>query len=76
MSGTIDVCDPTAHHRVTHLVLLGRTTSLIVTQWYVQRHVSIARRFIQVQAALNCVTSYVLLWLGIDFWSMRITIEL
>jgi hypothetical protein len=58
------------------MMLLGRTTSLIVTRWYVRRHVGIARRFIQVWAALKCVTPYFLLWLCIDFWSMRITKEL
>jgi hypothetical protein len=42
----------------------------------VQRHVGIARGFIQVRAALNCVTPYFLLWLGLDFWSMGITNEL
>jgi hypothetical protein len=33
-----------------HVMLLGRTTSLIATRWYVQRHVSIARRVIQVRS--------------------------
>jgi hypothetical protein len=28
------VCDPTAHHGVTHVILLGRMTSLTTTQWY------------------------------------------
>jgi hypothetical protein len=54
------------------MMLLGRTTSLIVTRWYVRRHVSIARRFIQVWAALKCVTPYFMLWLCIDFWSMSV----
>jgi hypothetical protein len=49
--------------RTMGVMLLGRTTSLIVTRWYVWRHVGIARRFIQVRAALNCVTPYFLLWL-------------
>jgi hypothetical protein len=52
----VGVCDPTAHHGVAHMMLLGRTTSLIVTRWYVRRNISIACRFIQVQLDLNCVT--------------------
>ena len=59
-----------------HVMLLGRTTLLIATRWYVGKHVGIACRFIYVQAGLNCVTPYSLLWLCIDFWSMRITKEL
>ena len=31
----IDVCDPTTHYVDTHKVILGRTTSLIVTRWFV-----------------------------------------
>jgi hypothetical protein len=54
---------PTAHHRVTHVMLLGRTTLLTATRWYVQEHVDLAQRFIQVRTALECVTPYFLLWL-------------
>jgi hypothetical protein len=73
---SVGVCDPTAHYGVTHMMLLGRMASLIATRWYEQRHVGIARRFIHVRAALNCVTPYFLLRLCIDFWSMGITNEL
>jgi hypothetical protein len=31
----VGVCDATAHHRVTHMMLLGRTTLLIATRWFV-----------------------------------------
>jgi hypothetical protein len=31
----VGVYDPTAHHGVSHMMLLARTTSLIATQWYV-----------------------------------------
>jgi hypothetical protein len=40
----VGICDPTTHHGVTHMMFLGRTVSLIVTRWFVQRHVSITRR--------------------------------
>jgi hypothetical protein len=72
----VGVCDPTAHRGVTHVMLLGKTTSLIVIRWYVWSHVGIARRFIQIRSALNCVKPYVLLWPGIDLWSIDITNEL
>jgi hypothetical protein len=37
----ICVYDPTAHHEVSHVMLLGRTMSLIVTRWYVMLVLSI-----------------------------------
>jgi hypothetical protein len=30
----VSVCDPTVHHGVAHVMLLGRTTSLIATRWF------------------------------------------
>jgi hypothetical protein len=42
----VDVCDPTTHHMVTHVMLLGRTASLTMTQWYMQEHVRLAQEFI------------------------------
>jgi hypothetical protein len=33
------VYDPTAHYGVPHVVVLGRTASLIVTRWYARVHV-------------------------------------
>ena len=56
----VGVCDPTAHHGVTHVMLLGRTMQLIATRWYVQEDVDDAQGFIQVQATLECVTPYFL----------------
>jgi hypothetical protein len=38
-TSVVGVYDPTAHHEVSHIMLLGRTTSLIVTKWYVWMHV-------------------------------------
>jgi hypothetical protein len=32
----VSVCCPTAHPGVTFVVLLSRTASLIVTQWFLQ----------------------------------------
>jgi hypothetical protein len=49
-------------------MLLGRTASLIATRWYVWKHIGVAQRFIQVQAAFDCVTPYLMLWLYIGFW--------
>jgi hypothetical protein len=31
----VGVCDPIAHHEVTCVMLLGRTTTLIMTRWFV-----------------------------------------
>jgi hypothetical protein len=36
LGASVRVCDWTAHHEVTHVMLLGRTTSLTVTRWYVR----------------------------------------
>jgi hypothetical protein len=36
------ICDSIAYHGVTHVMLLGRTTSLTTIGWYVQEHVDIA----------------------------------
>jgi hypothetical protein len=44
----VGVCDPTVHHRVTHVMLLGRTASLIATRWYMKKHIDVAQGFIQV----------------------------
>jgi hypothetical protein len=34
----VNICDPTAHHGFTHVVLLGRTVSLIVTRWFAPKN--------------------------------------
>jgi hypothetical protein len=36
----------TAHHGVTHVMLLGRTVSSIMTRWFVQKHTGITRKLI------------------------------
>jgi hypothetical protein len=35
----VGVNDPTAHHGVLYVMLLGRTSLLIATRWYVQMHI-------------------------------------
>jgi hypothetical protein len=42
----VNVCDPTAHHGFTHVMILGRTMSLIVTRWFAPKHAGITRRLI------------------------------
>ena len=37
----VSVCDPIAHHGVTHVLLLGRMAPLTATRWYVQEHVNL-----------------------------------
>jgi hypothetical protein len=36
----VSVYDPTAHHGVPLVMLLGRTASLIATRWFVLMHVN------------------------------------
>jgi hypothetical protein len=38
-TSSVGVYDPTVHCGVPHVVLLGRTTSLIATRWYVRKHI-------------------------------------
>jgi hypothetical protein len=40
MATAVGVCDPTAHHGVPLVALLGRTASLMTTRWFVRMHVS------------------------------------
>jgi hypothetical protein len=35
LTPAVGVCDPIVHHVVTCVMLLGRTTSLITTRWFV-----------------------------------------
>jgi hypothetical protein len=62
LSGAPDVgvYDPTAHHRVPHVMLLSRTMSLTATRWYVQEHVG-SRGGLYRFGTLECVTPYFLL---------------
>jgi hypothetical protein len=51
----VGVYDPTAHHEVPHVMLLGRTTSLIVTRWYMREHVGSYKSLYRFEP-LECVT--------------------
>jgi hypothetical protein len=51
-------------------VLLGTTVLLTVTQWFVQGARETVDRFLQVQAALRCVTPYFLVWIFM-WWVTR-----
>jgi hypothetical protein len=44
-------------------VLLGRTVLLTITQWFVQDARETVDDFLQVRAALRCVTPYFLVWI-------------
>jgi hypothetical protein len=44
-------------------VLLGRTLLLTVTQWFVRDAQGMTDGFLQVRAALRCVTPYFLAWI-------------
>jgi hypothetical protein len=44
-------------------VLLGRTVSLIVAQWFVRDAQETIDNFLQVRAALRGVTPYFLVWI-------------
>jgi hypothetical protein len=50
-------------------MLLVRIALLIVTRWYVRKHVDLAQGFIQDRAALECVTPYFLFMAM--FWFME-----
>jgi hypothetical protein len=51
-------------------VLLGRTVLLTVTQWFVQDVRETVDSFLQVRAALRCVTPYFLVWI-FKWWVTR-----
>jgi hypothetical protein len=57
------VSDPTPG--VTLVVLLGRTVSQIVTQWFVLLHERETHKLEQVQAALSGVIPYFLWWFSV-----------
>jgi hypothetical protein len=56
----VGVRSPTSHPGLPLAVLLGRTVLLTVTQWFVQDARGMTDDFLQVQAALRCVTPYFL----------------
>jgi hypothetical protein len=55
---------------ITLEVLLGRTVLLTVTQWFVQDARETVGEFLQVRAALRCVTPYFLVWIFM-WWVTR-----
>jgi hypothetical protein len=72
----VDVYDPTAHHGVSHVILLDRTTSLIMTWWYMWMHVG-TQESIYRFGPLECVIPYFLLMLSIEYcWCSQVTDEL
>jgi hypothetical protein len=66
----VGVWSPTAHPGLPLEVLLGKTVLLNVTQWFVQDARETVDSFIQVRAALRCVTPYLLVWIFI-WWVTR-----
>jgi hypothetical protein len=59
----VGVWSPTAHPGLPLTVLLGRTVLLTVTQWFVRDARGMTDGFLQVRAALRCVTPYFLAWI-------------
>jgi hypothetical protein len=49
---------------------VGRTVLLTVTQWFVQDARGTVDNFLQVRAALRCVTPYFLVWI-VMWWVTR-----
>jgi hypothetical protein len=66
----VGVWSPTAHLGLPLAVLLGRTMLLTVTQWFVQDTRETTGDFLQVWAALRCVTPYFLVWIFM-WWVTR-----
>jgi hypothetical protein len=60
---TVGVWGLTAHPGLPLEVLLGRTVLLTVTQWFVRDARETVGDFLQVRAALRCVTPYFLVWI-------------
>jgi hypothetical protein len=61
-TATFGVWSLTAHPGLPLAVLLGRTVLLTVTQWFVRDARETTGDFLQVRAALRCVTPYFLVW--------------
>jgi hypothetical protein len=66
----VGVWSPTVHPGLPLKVLLGRTVLLTVTQWFVRDARETVGDFLQVQAALRCVTPYFLVWIFM-WWVTR-----
>jgi hypothetical protein len=72
----VGVYDLTAHHGVPHVMLLGRTMSLIVTRWFVRMHVG-SHKSLYRFGPLECVTPYIQSRLSIEYyWCTRVTYAL
>jgi hypothetical protein len=66
----VGVWSLTAHPGLPLEVLLGRTVLLTVTQWFVRDARETVDSFLQVRAALRCVTLYILVWIFM-WWVIR-----
>jgi hypothetical protein len=66
----VNVWSPTVHPGLPHEVLLGRTVLLTVTQWFVRDARETVDNFLQVRAALRCVTPDFLVWIFM-WWVTR-----
>ena len=59
----VGVWSPTAHPGLPLVVLLDRTVLLTVAQWFVRDAREKVGNFLQVWAALRCITPYFLVWI-------------
>jgi hypothetical protein len=66
----VGVWSPTAHPGLPLEVLLGSTVLLTVTQWFMRDARETIGDFLQVRAALRCVTPYFLVWIFM-WWVTR-----
>jgi hypothetical protein len=66
----VGVWSPTAHPGLPLEVVLGRTMLLTVTQWFMRDARETVGDFLQVRAALRCVTPYFLVWIFM-WWVIR-----
>jgi hypothetical protein len=69
-STPVGVWSPTAHPGLPLEVLFGRTVLLTVTQWFMRDTRETVDNFLQVWAALRCVTPYFLVWIFM-WWVTR-----
>jgi hypothetical protein len=67
---SVGVWSPTVHPRLPLEVLLDRTVLLTIAQWFVQDARETVGDFLQVRAALRCVTPYILVWIFM-WWVTR-----
>jgi hypothetical protein len=59
----VGVWSPTSHLGLPLAMLLGSTVLLTVTQWFARDARETTGDFLQVRAALRCVTLYFLVWI-------------